>query len=54
MKEERLSRVVAFYRNFRYEGILIRTTDLTYVIDDDKEGLIYLPISNTVLKGAKK
>ena len=41
---------VAFYRNFRYEGVLISSDEDVYEILDEKtQKIIILPINNTVL-----
>lgn len=43
-------KVKAYYNNFKYEGLLLETTELTYKIHDSKKDMIViLPIANTVL-----
>ncbi len=46
--------VIAFYRSFKYEGYLIDTTDSHFIIEDFKDGVIYLPKQETLLKEVKK
>lgn len=45
--------VKAFFGTFKYEGELISDTNGIYVIDDKIEGIVRLPILNTVLKEGK-
>lgn len=43
-------RVKIFFNSFKYEGILLYEDDSIYRIKDEKEGIMNIPRSNSVLK----
>ena len=43
-------RVKIFFNTFKYEGILLYEDETIYRIADDREGIINIPRSNSVLK----
>ena len=43
-----------FWKNFRYMGKVIEITNNHFVVDDYKEGVIFIPINDTLVKEVKE